>query len=161
MREKIEKIKKVKDYMSQKVVTISPEASIFEAAEILAKHHISGAPVIKNDKLIGVISESDIVNFMRLKLPTSGIKEEPHLSWLIIANLIKNHLQFKKELKRISEFKVKNVMSKDPITIGPEETILEAATKMAKHDVQRLLVVERGKLVGIITRADLLRALLE
>lgn len=153
-------IKRVKDYMSKKVVKFSAEDSVFKVAKILSKKNISGAPVVKKGKLIGIISESDIVKFMQMKLPSLSAGKPPFLS-LIFASLIRDHLRFKKELKRISRFKVENVMSKNVITISPEETILEAATKMAKHDVNRLPVVKNGKLIGIISRADLIRALLE
>ena len=155
----MERIKKVKDYMSKNIIKFSPEDSIFKVAKVLSKKNISGAPVVKNGKLVGIISESDIVKFMRINLPIKS--EKPAILSLILAALIKDHLQFKKELKRISKFKVENVMSKDVITISPEDTILDAATQMAKHDIHRLPVVKNGKLVGIITRADLIKALLE
>lgn len=153
------KIKKVKHYMSKKVIKFSPEASIFDVAKVLAQKNISGAPVVEKGKIVGIISETDIVKFMQLKIPSAKI-EIPSISFML-ASLIKDHFQFKKELKRISEFKVKNIMSKSVVTISPDETILEAATKMAEHDINRLPVVENGKVIGIISRADLIKALLE
>lgn len=155
------KIKLVKDYMKRKVVKFSPNDSIFKVAKLLSKKHISGGPIVKKGKLVGVISESDIIKFMQLKFPGSSSIEEPHMLTLVIANLIKDQIKFKKELERISKVKVKDIMTKDPITISPNDTLIEAASRMAKYDVQRLIVVEKGKVVGIITRADLLKALLE
>ena len=155
------KIKLVKDYMKKRVVKFSPEDSIFKVAKVLSKKHISGGPVVKKGKLVGVISESDIIKFMQLKFPGTSSLQEPHMLSLVIANLIKDQLKFKKELERISKVKVADIMTKDPITISPNDTLIEAATRMAKYDVQRLIVVKKDKVIGIITRADLLKALLE
>ena len=155
------KIKLVKDYMKKRVVKFSPEDSIFKVAKVLSKKHISGGPVVKKGKLVGVISESDIIKFMQLKFPGTSSLQGPHMLSLVIANLIKDQLKFKKELERISKVKVADIMTKDPITISPNDTLIEAATRMAKYDVQRLIVVKKDKVIGIITRADLLKALLE
>ena len=65
-------MKKVENFMNKRVVFFSPEDSIFDVAKIFSKRSISGAPVVRNKKVIGVISESDIVKFMSLKLGKVG-----------------------------------------------------------------------------------------
>lgn len=155
-------MKLVKDYMRKKVVCFKPEDSIFKVAKVLSKPHISGAPVVKGRKVVGIISESDITKFMRLKLPESEIiTHEPHVLTLLIISLLKDHLLFKKELQRIAKIKVKDLMCTHVISIKPDDSITEAATRMEKYDVNRLPVIDKGKLIGIITRADLLKALIK
>ncbi len=155
-------MKQIKDYMKKKVVYFKPEDSIFKVAKVLSKHHISGAPVVKNRKVVGVISESDIIKFMRFNLPQGEeITHEPHILTLLIISMVKDHIIFKKELQRISKVLVKELMSKDVISIDTEENIVEAASMMEEFGVERLPVINKGRLVGIIARSDLIRALIE
>ncbi len=155
-------MKLVKDYMRKKVVTFKPNDSIFKVAKGLSKYHISGVPVVKGRKVVGIISESDIIKYMDLKLPEDEVRmEEPHLLSILILSLVKDHLEFKKELEKMAKIKVKDLMSKDVVSIEPDENIVEAATVMEKNHIDRLPVLDRNKLVGIIARADLIRALIE
>ncbi len=158
-------MKKVRDFMNPKVIYFSPEDSIFEVAKVFSEKDISGAPVVKDNKVVGVISISDIVRFMGLKLEHSkSIIDNPLSLSMAILNLIKlgkDYLSFKKELEKISSTKVEDVMSKKVISIDPDASLIEAATLMAKNDVNRLPVIDKeGKLVGIIAREDLVRSLL-
>jgi len=155
-------MKKVKDYMKKRVIYFSPEDSVFKTAKVLSKHNISGAPVVKNGKVVGVISDTDVIKFIRLKVPGQGIlTHEPHMLTLLVMNLLKGQIDFKRELKRISKIKVKDIMCKDIISVSLEASILEAAELMEKYDVTRLPVIEKGKLRGIISKTDMIRALIE
>ncbi len=155
-------MKLVKHYMKKRVVKFSPNDSVFEVAKVFSKNNISGAPVVKNDKVVGVITEGDLLNFLKIKLPeVNGLAEEPHVLTLMIANFVKEGLEFINEAKKISKTKVDNFMSKEIISIGPEANILEAAQIMATCKVNGLPVISNDKLVGIISRADLIKALLE
>lgn len=151
--------------MNPKVIYFSPEDSIFEVARVFAEKDISGAPVVEKDKVVGVISISDIVKFMSLKLEHSNsVISNPLSLSMAILNLIKlgkDYLTFKKELEKLSSTKVKDVMSKKVVSVDPDASLIEAATLMAKNDVNRLPVIDKdGKLVGIIAREDLVRSLL-
>lgn len=159
-------MKKVKDFMTKKVVKIKPDNSIFHAAKVFSEHRISGAPVVERGRIIGMVSESDIIKFMSLKL--SGVLDLPKklvqtsLSLLMLDFMRagKNHLGFKKELKRISKTKVRDIMTPAVMIVEPDTNLFEAAAEMDRHDVNRLPVVnEKRKLVGIIARADLVKAL--
>lgn len=162
-------MKKVKNFMSRRVVKLKPNDSIFKAAKAFCKHKISGAPVIDSEKtkrVIGVVSESDIVKFMGTKIcnikALVGDFTYQSLSLLLLhfLRMSKNHLGFKKEIGRISKTKIEDVMSKRVISVSPEESIFDAAEKMDAHDVNRLPVIDgKGKLAGIIARADLVKAL--
>jgi CBS domain-containing protein len=162
-------MKRVSDLMTKKVVYFRPEDTVFKAAKILCNKRISGAPVVKDAncrKIIGVISESDIVKFMGTNMCKangfSGDFANQSLT-LLFFNLIrtsKSYLSAKKEVERISKIKIKDVMSKNVIYASPDTSLFDAAAKMDLYDINRLPVVKDGKLVGIIARADLLKALI-
>jgi CBS domain-containing protein len=154
-------MKLVKDYMKTKVRKVRPTYSIFKAAELLSKYHISGAPVVRGDKVIGIITETDIIRFMKLDMSKthSELAAEPHALSVLLLSLIKDHLDVKKHLEELSKIRVKDFMSKG--IISPNESIIEAANLLEKHSIDRLPVIESGNLVGIISRCDLIRALVD
>jgi CBS domain-containing protein len=155
-------MKKVRDFMNCNVICLDPENSIFDAAKIFSEKNISGAPVVKDGKIVGIISISDIIRFISMKLQKAETPL-PSLSLLIFEFIksSKDYLTFKKEMKKISKVKVKDVMSTRVVCISPEASIIEAASLMEKNDVNRLPVVENDKLVGIIAREDLVKAIIE
>jgi CBS domain-containing protein len=156
-------MKQVKDFMNVNVITVSPDDTIFEAAKSLAKSNIAGAPVLEEGKIVGIISISDIIKFIDIKLGKLPKLEFPGISWLLLAflQMQKMRVDMRRELEKATKSKVRDVMTKNVITISPTATIVEAAELMEKHDVNRLPVVSEGKLVGIVARADLIRALVD
>ncbi len=155
-------VKTVKEFMSKKVVKFSPDDSVFDVARAFAKRHISGAPVVDKGNVIGVISETDITKFMELESPTEdALMHEPHLISLMILGVVKNHIKFRKHLEKISKIKVKDLMNKKIVSISSVASISDAALMMDKNDVNRLPVIDDGRLVGVIARADLIKALIE
>jgi len=92
------------------------------------------------------------------------ISHEPQSLSFLLLNLVKmgkDYLDFKKELERISKLEVRHMMSKDVVAIKPDSNLQEIAEIMDKNDVNRLPVIENNKLIGIISRADLIKALIE
>ena len=152
-------MKKVREFMNPDVIYFKPEDSIFEVAKVFSKKDISGAPVVKDKRVVGVISESDIVKFMSFKL---GRPSPPLTSLsLLIISFIKDNIGIKSQLKKISKIKIRDFMSKEVIFIHSEASLLETAYLMEKNDVNRLPVIDNGRLVGIIARTDLIKALIE
>ena len=148
--------------MRRNVIYFSPKDSIFEIARVLSRENISGAPVIDGGKVTGVISETDIVRFMKIKLPKFRLAtEEPHVLALLTAELVKEEVEFVREIKKIARTEVGDFMSKDIISVSPESTLLEAAEVMENKKVSRLPVIASGRLVGMISRIDLIKALVE
>jgi len=156
-------MKEVKDIMNTKVLCFSPKDTVFEVAKKLSEKKISGAPVVERGKVVGVVSVSDIVRFMRTKLKIGSSHNLPSLTLLALDFIMtgKDFVDLKKDIKLISNVKVEKVMSKKIVSIGPEASIFDAANLIEKHDVNRLPVIKDGKLVGIVARADLIRALIE
>jgi len=156
-------MKTVKEFMNEDVVFLSPNNTIFEAAKLLAQLDIAGAPVVKNDRIVGILSISDIIKFVDIKLGKLPNIDTPGLSTFLLAlmKMKKLHSDFEKELDKITKSKVKEVMTKNVITVSPSSTLIETAELMEKHNVNRLPVVSERKLVGIVARADLIRALID
>jgi CBS domain-containing protein len=138
---------KVKEVMTRSVVTIAPDETLQRAAGRLAKHRIAGAPVVEEGKLVGMVTEQDIVRAVLPPVPTEG-----SLSVLeVMAHIdqVEN---------RPSQKTVADAMSTLVVDISPEASLWEAATEMEQRGVNRLPVVdESGALVGIVSRADLVR----
>lgn len=155
---------KVKDVMRSDVMFVRPHWTVFDCAKIFEKNNISGAPVIEHGRVIGVVSISDLVKFMGIKLRDADIlSEEPQGLTMLLLNLVKlgkDFMDFKKELERIAKATVKDVMSRYVVSIHPTANLYEAAKVMEDNDVNRLPVIDGGRLVGILARADLIKALL-
>jgi CBS domain-containing protein len=138
--------------MSKKVVFVRANDTVSDAIKILRKAHVSGAPVINNEgNLVGIISESDVLRLMEY---------HPFLE-PFFELLEENSDEIRETLKVASKKKVHELMSKKPITISPDTEVAHAAAIMWERNINRLPVVDEkdeGKVVGIITRADILKA---
>ena len=132
----------VENIMVPDVVTITPESSLYEAARIMGEKHIGSLVVEKYKTPVGIITERDLLR----EVVDRGIALEK--DWLIGGISIK-------------EEKVEQLMSYPLITISIKSSIKEAAQMMIEKKIRRLAVGEAGKIVGIITAADLIRCLPE
>jgi acetoin utilization protein AcuB len=132
----------VRMWMTQDVITVEPETPIMEARDIMKQHMVRRLPVIKNGKLIGIVTQGDIQE--------AGPSGATSLSiWEL------NYL--------LARIKVEEVMTpaEDLITVSPDEMIEQAALLMRKNKVSGLPVVEGDKLGGIITESDIFDVLIE
>ncbi|MDI6855185.1 MAG: CBS domain-containing protein [Candidatus Thermoplasmatota archaeon] len=151
----------VKDVMTKYVITLAPENTIREASEKLASKNISGAPVVdKNNKVMGILSEADILRVLKTRYSAPNIVFLP-TPFDLIEIPFRQAITFaevKLSLEDISRKKVTEVMTKNPIVIGCNDTVEKAAEIMVERKVNRLPVVENDKLIGIITRGDIIRS---
>jgi CBS domain-containing protein len=145
---------KARDIMTREVISIGPEASVTEAARLLEEHRISGIPVLDaQGRLLGIITQSDLVQRARdLELP-------PAINLLDIHMFLVTPSGFQKRLEKMLGGTVGEVMTPDPVTISPEMPIKEVAALMDRKKVHTFPVLEGGKLLGIIGKIDLIRAL--
>jgi CBS domain-containing protein len=138
----------VSDVMTREVVTVHPEMSLRDFALLLSEHRISGMPVLdRAGNLLGVISEADIVAKER-GLP----RRSTALSWILGEQTAED------DLRRRAATTVGEAMTTPAITIGEDRPLREGAALMLDRDVNRLPVTRGDILVGILTRADLVRA---
>jgi CBS domain-containing protein len=139
---------KAGDVMTVGAATVHPDASLAEAAKLMIEYRISGLPVVDTDgKLMGVVTEHDFL--------TQHDGTRPRWLHLLLAD---EGRQF--TARDLHDRRVANVMSRGPITVHIDTPIEEAADLMHRHRVKRLPVVADGKVVGILSRANLLEALL-
>ena len=137
---------KVRDLMSRDVLTLTPETPLKRAAELLARERISGAPVVDDaGRVVGVLSEADVLVKASAEVPRSGL-----LAWLLEPA--------PDYYDKIAATRVEEAMSAPAVTIGPDRGVHEAASLMIDESVNRLPVVDDEALVGIVTRADVVRA---
>lgn len=137
------------DVMTRDVTTVSPDTPIVEAASLMVKHNVSGLPVINgNGKLAGIVTESD---FLRPVGSLAGRRR-----WFEV--LMQPELTVPERLWAQAT-RVRDIMTPNPIAIREDTPLQDAVRLMAQHDVKRLVVTSGGKLVGIVSRADLLSAL--
>jgi CBS domain-containing protein len=137
---------RIKDVMTHEVVTVQPGASLKEAARLLVDRRVSGLPVVDSaGRLLGVLSEADLL--VRDGAPRGA----GPLAWLLDPVGISDRIG-------LAAHVVGEAMTLPPITIEANRPAASAAELMIEHGVNRLPVVEGAKLVGIVTRGDILRA---
>ena len=140
-----------KDVMTRNVVTVPPEASIAAVAEVLSRSEISAAPVVDaSGALIGIVSEGDLVHRLAAQAPRQR-------SWWL--GLLRDEEAQAKEFVRAHGASAGQVMTRDVVTVSPDAPISEVAALLEQHRVKRVPVVSGGRMVGIVSRANLLHAL--
>ena len=137
---------KVQDVMTHLVVTFRPDDGLEYVAKVLVKNRISGAPVTEAGRVVGVVSESDVI---RAYLPAAQRSATP------LGLLVRDALPPATVSASVSQ-----VMSATVVSVAPGDSIEKAATLIDRRGFRRLPVVDPdGHLVGIITRSDLVRAI--
>jgi CBS domain-containing protein len=142
---------RVEDFMTRRVVTVTPDTFILSAARLMLDNHVSGLPVVDaSAHVVGIISEVDLLRedgksadgspWLQMVAGTDGLTRDP---------------------VQLGARKVDEIMSREPVTVAPDATIAQACRLLAQHRVKRLPVIQDGALVGIIGRADMVRAFAE
>ena len=139
---------RVKDVMTSEVVTLRPETSLKQAAREMATRGISGMPVVDADgRVVGVISEADLL---------AKERQAPEENSGLLDRLV--HRGDSEDERRFEARDVAAAMTSPAVTVEVYCPVTGAAERMLDRGINRLPVVQRGRLVGIVTRADLVRA---
>lgn len=171
------------DIMTLDVLTVSPETTLREAAALFADEYVSGAPVVAGTKVVGVVSAADIVDFVAEDpgVPTERPQMveygewpevEPweegadapgtffHDLWSDAGANVQTRIEATEgpEWNTLEEHTVADVMTRTVTALGPESSVRDGARLMLQAHVHRLLVLEDGKLVGLVTTTDVLKA---
>lgn len=141
---------KVADIMTREVVSARPETPVREVAQMMLERRISGVPVVDADgRVLGIVSEGDLIRRPEIETDRLG------RGWLGI---------FVSDEERARDFvkshgrRAHEVMTQPAICVAPDTALAEAVRLMERHQIKRLAVVEGGRLSGLVTRADMLRA---
>ena len=146
----------VRDVMDTEVPAIYPSDSVERVLQVMQEHELSGLPVVnEGGRCVGIITEEDLI--------LSGENEDLHLphyfelfgGFVFLESL--SH--FEDRLRKATAALARDLMTEDPITIEATATVDEAARVIAASKHNRLPVVEHGRLVGVVTRVDVLEAL--
>ena len=141
---------RVREIMQTDWPTLDPESTVEDAIRLFAEARISGAPVVSNRQLLGIITEGDLI-FQDADIKAPGFLD-------ILGGIVPlgSTEEYRREALKSAGVTVSEVMTDDPITVAPEATLAEAATVMAERRKKILPVVEGDRLVGVVTRMDIL-----
>ncbi len=147
---------KVREIMQADVITAKPDTTVGELADILAQNKISGVPVVdEQGRVLGMVSEADII------LQDADLHFPYYIQFLEMVIYLQSVHKFEERVRKSIGSKVTEIMSDEVVSVSPEATVRETATLMADRDVNRLPVIEDERLVGIVTRGDIVRAIAE
>lgn len=141
------------DFMTRDVITVNHRSTVEELARLLIEHKISGVPVVDDDrKLVGIVTENDLINKnKRLHIPT--------VIRLFDAYVVLGSGRTEEEIKKMVAVNVEEICSKDVITVQEDATLQEVATLMSEKNIHTLPVLNDDKIVGIIGKEDVVKAM--
>ena len=177
---------RLSDIMTRRVVVATPEMTLREAADVFAAHHISGTPVVSGMHVVGVVSAADVLELAAsertvtrassaeardLEWPEPPRDEKPESEaaptgsyfndlWANASDDVTERVDHPggAEVDVLDEHTVDEIMSRTPIALSPHDDVLMAANLMRQKAIHRIIVVENGELVGIVTTLDIVRA---
>jgi CBS domain-containing protein len=151
---------KVDDVMSKKVITLKSDQTISDAVDKLAKHGISGAPVVDDTgAVVGMLTESDILDAIKTRSKRVEMVY-PSLSMLSVAFVEKQDIkETLGAFAEIAQTPVRDIMVADVLYAEKGTDLAVVVESMNKRDINRIPIMDSGKLVGIVSRADIIKGL--
>ena len=153
---------KIEDAMKKDVIKFNELDKIVDVAQSFRDNKISGAPVVdENNKVVGVISEGDVMRLLEVHSPKINLILPAPLDLIELPLRMKYELdEIAEDMQRAGSTVIDQIMTKKVVKIGPDASISDAAELMDSHKVKRLPVVnDDGKLIGIVTRGDIIGAM--
>jgi CBS domain-containing protein len=142
---------KARDVMTPNVVSVPADLSVPEVAKIMLDRRISAVPVVDpSEHVVGVISEGDLIR--RPELET----DKPRSRWL---RFFMSDEDRARDFVKTHGLRAKDVMSQPVVSVSPDATLTDIVNLMTSRRIKRVIVLEHGKLAGVVTRSDLLRTL--
>lgn len=143
-----------KEIMSKKIVSVGRNSTIKEIALNLAQHRISGLPVLTEDgDLVGIVTEGDL---LRRKI-TPRIPDYINILGAVI--YFHGVDRYNEDFKKLLAQKAEDIMTADVVTAEEDTDVSDVASMMLDHDIKQIPVVKGSKMIGMITRADIVRLL--
>ena len=148
---------KVRDIMTTDLVTLSPNNTVREATKRLAVENISGAPVVdENYRMVGILSGNDILELIMKYDRKMGDDLNDHMLSFYMDDADLTDLNLKKVAEEISNTKVSDIMTRTVLSTTPDANIIDLLRSMINMDISRVPVLEKGVLIGIVSRADII-----
>jgi CBS domain-containing protein len=146
----------VADIMDADPVSVQPDDDVETVVRLMRRHELPGVPVVnEGGRCIGIVTEADLVI-----ADEEGDLHLPHYIELFGGVVFLEPLRhFEERLRKAVGQTVQDIMTEDPVTVGPDANVHEAGRIIARRGHNRLPVVEHGRLVGVVTRVDVLEAL--
>ncbi len=142
-----------KDIMTTDVISVPPDMPVEKLAALFFEHKIGGAPVMEDGNLLGVVTESDLIDQSKnLHIPT--------VINILDAVFVLNPNKMDQEFKKMAGRTVREIFSKHSLTVCEDTPLNEIATLMAEKHVHTLPVVTDGKLVGVVGKSDLIKSII-
>ncbi len=143
-----------KDIMTTEVITVRPETEIVEATRLLLDNHINGLPVVDDrNRVVGILCQSDLI-VQQKKFPLPSF-----FTFLDGFIPLTSTKQMEKEIQKAVAITVSQAMTPEPVTVTPDTNLNSVAALMVDKNFHTLPVVENGRLVGVIGKADVIRTL--
>jgi CBS domain-containing protein len=151
-RNEKEIVMNAEDIMTSKVITVTPETLVGKVAALLSEHRISAVPVVDKGQLVGIVSEADLLH--RYEIGTDcALSGDPW--WMRLFSADRSPAEYVKSHAR----QVRDIMTREVTTVAPDTALAEIASLLEKRRIKRVPVVEQGRLMGIVSRSDLVHAL--
>ena len=142
--------------MERDPLTASPEDDVAALIRVLREHELPGVPVVDGDgRCVGIVTESDLI----LRDQEADLHLPYHLDIMGGVIWLESMKHFEERVQKAFASNVEDMMTAEPITVSPDAPVEEAARLIAEHKHNRLPVVEHGRLVGVVTRLDVLDAI--
>ena len=145
---------RARDIMTTNVHTVRRDTPVRDVIRLLLERRISGVPVVEDGRVIGIISEGDLILRERAQRPRGGMA-------YLAQQLFEDHAKLAEEFRKAHGLVAEDVMTRDVITVRSGTPVEEIAHLMAERHIKRVPVVDDDRLVGIVSRADVLKATAE
>jgi CBS domain-containing protein len=148
-----------RDIMQPRVVTTGPSTPLAELSDLLISKRIGGVPVIERGVVVGIVSRSDLVRAFSLDRSIAGVvaegaeQEEFAPAEVPDLGMLPQHLT-----KQLEGRTVRDVMTRDPVSVSPDTSVREVATLLVSRHLHRVLVTEGKRLCGVISALDVVRS---
>jgi CBS domain-containing protein len=146
----------VGDIMERDPVTVSPDDDVESLIRVLRRHELPGIPVVDGDgRCVGIVTEADLI----LRDEQADLHLPHHIDLMGGVIYLESMKHFEERLRKAFAANVADMMTPDPLTVTPDTPVQEAARIISERGHNRLPVVQDGRLVGVVTRLDVLEAL--
>jgi CBS domain-containing protein len=142
---------RARDIMTRTVHTVGRHTPVRDVIGILLEHRISGVPVVDDGRVVGIVTEGDLILRERAHRQRGGMA-------YLFQQLFEDHAKLADEYRKAHGILAEDVMTRDVVTIRPGTPVEEIANLLAEKHIKRVPVVDRDRLVGIVSRADVLKA---